>query len=356
MRRSILFVLGLALAFSVPALAQFAPPTPVPASVLCNTCQTSLSVTASSSRVAFPSTNPNYNAVTLYNAGTKDAYVVQGDVTAVATTSGIRIPAGVPVTIWTSGTYLAGITGGSDTTTLYIYQSNGQIGFVPPGGASAPIPPTTITANQGTQNAGGAASWWVQIYNALTGVKGADGSTIASSSNPLPSNVINGLQGATLPSSTLTLTSATTAYTAGQLIANSATAGSVVVPSFSIANSGGYAAVGRFEISTNDATSTAWGGQTISLDLWDAAPTFTNGDRAAFLPATGVGHHIALFTCVMNPEYGDGAYASCYPNVGSFVILHPSSGTAIYWSLTAQTGSGVTGASEVWTVKAELLN
>jgi hypothetical protein len=33
-----------------------------------------------------------------------------------------------------------------------------------------------------------------------------------------------------------------------------------------------------------------------------------------------------------------------------------ASGTAIYWTLNAKTGSGVTGASKVFTLTAEALN
>jgi hypothetical protein len=158
------------------------------------------------------------------------------------------------------------------------------------------------------------------------------------------------------PSSTLTLTSTTTAYTAGQLIANNATAGSITVPSFAIANSGGGVSISRLRLSTNDSTSTAWGGQTIQVDLWSAAPTFTNGDRGTWSPATGTGSHLATFSCTMSTEYGDGAYASCAPAVGSQVLIQLASGTAIYWTLQAVSGSGVTGASKVFTLVAEDLN
>ena len=160
----------------------------------------------------------------------------------------------------------------------------------------------------------------------------------------------------TNPTSTLTLTSATTAYTAGQLIASSATAGSVVVPSFAIANSAGAGAILRLRLTTNDATSTAWGGQTVQIDLWSAAPTFTNGDRAAFLPATGTAGHLASHSCIVSAEYGDGAYREGSPNVGSFALPKLASGTTIYWSAIATTGSGVTGASKVWTLTAEVMN
>ncbi len=161
---------------------------------------------------------------------------------------------------------------------------------------------------------------------------------------------------ATNPTSTLTLPATTTAYSAGQLIANNATAASVTVPSFAIANGGGGAIISRLRLSTNDVTSTAWGGHTIQVDLWSAAPTWTNGDRGAWSPATGTANHLGAFTCVMSAEYGDGAYAECAPAVGNVAVPKLASGAAIFWSLESVDGSGVTGTSKVFTLAAELLN
>jgi hypothetical protein len=158
------------------------------------------------------------------------------------------------------------------------------------------------------------------------------------------------------PTSTLTLPSATTAYSAGQLIANSATAASVVDPSFSIGTAAGGAIIPRVRLATNDATSTAWGGVSIQVDLWTAAPTWTNGDRAAWSPATGTGSHLGAYSCTMSAEYGDGAYAECAANVGSASTPKLASGAAIYWSLQAVSASGVTGASKTFTLTPEILN
>lgn len=163
-------------------------------------------------------------------------------------------------------------------------------------------------------------------------------------------------QSLTNPTSTLTLTATTTAYTAGQLIANNATAGSVTNSSFAIANTAGGVYIPRLRLSTNDATSTAWGGQTIQVDLWSASPTWTNGDRAAWSPATGTGAHLATYSCVMSAEYGDGAYAECGVSPGNLATVRLASGTTVYWSLQAKTGSGITGASKVFTLTAELSN
>lgn len=157
--------------------------------------------------------------------------------------------------------------------------------------------------------------------------------------------------------SSFTMTSSTTAYTAGQLIANSATAGNVVVPSFSLQNiTGPYTAITRGRLQINDSTSTAWGGQTITIDLWSAAPTFTNGDRGAYSPATGTANHLGSLTCVMSAEYGDGVYSECSVATGNFISLGLGSSTPIYWSATATSGSGVTGASKTISFTPEIVN
>ena len=130
----------------------------------------------------------------------------------------------------------------------------------------------------------------------------------------------------TNPSLNFTLPATTTAYTAGQLIANSATAGSVVVPSFLIATAGGGAAITRLRIQTNDTTSTAWGNQTVQVDLWTAPPTWTNGDRGTWSPATGTGSHLGTYVCVMSPEFGDGAYAECSISIGNFANVETGVG------------------------------
>ncbi len=163
--------------------------------------------------------------------------------------------------------------------------------------------------------------------------------------------------------STLTLPATTTAYSAGQLIASSATAGSVANPSFTLTNQlSNGSAIPRLRLSTNDTTSTAWGAQTVQVDLWlgsvaiPAGVTWTNGDRGAWSPATGTGNHLGSYTCSMSAEFGDGAYAECSPNVGTAAFVKVPSNTPIYWSLDAITGSGVTGASKVFTLTPEIAN
>jgi hypothetical protein len=164
---------GMLLVVFAATYAHAAPPTPVPVSVLCDTCYAPLSVTyTASTRVALPSANPSYNAITIWNTGSKDAYFKQGDVTVAATTSSLPIPAGRQITVWASGTYIAAITGSTDATTLKIYQSNGPIdlaavgpqGGGTPGGAaggdlSGTYPaPSVVSYNGGTPFGSAAAA------------------------------------------------------------------------------------------------------------------------------------------------------------------------------------------------------
>ena len=189
----------------------------------------------------------------------------------------------------------------------------------------------------------------------------AQDSTTVAGSTSLPSgtNTIGAValsNTITNPTSTLTMTTSTAAYTANQLIANSAAAGSVGVPSFAIATAGGGAIIPRVRLRSNDTTGTAWGGQTIQVDLWTAAPTFVNGDRGAWQIATGSANHIGSYTCGTSPVQGDGVFSECLPQVGSYSAVRLASGTNVFWTLQTLTGSGTTGASNVWTLTAEVLN
>jgi hypothetical protein len=223
--------------------------------------------------------------------------------------------------------------------------------------------PSHVTNWPGTQPVSMAFGQAVDGWNATEGAK-AD-SAYAGSGAASVVALLKGLYGelaspltsggAANPQGALTLPSATTAYSAGSLIANSATAASVVDPSFSIPSAAGAASIPRVRLSTNDATSTAWGSATIQVDLWTAAPTWTNGDRAAWSPATGTASHLATYVCYMSAEFGDGAYAECAPTPGGIApLLRLASGQTIYWSLEAVSGSGVTGASKAFTLTAEL--
>jgi hypothetical protein len=135
--------------------------------------------------------------------------------------------------------------------------------------------------------------------------------------------------------STMTLTSTTTAYTAGQLVANNGTAGSITNPSFSMPSAGG--AIPRLRLYSDD-TGTGWQGATVQVDLWSSSPTWANGDHGTWKPATGTAAHLASYSCTFpSAVWGDGLATECSINQGNYASVIA---TTIYWSVEVTTASG----------------
>jgi hypothetical protein len=157
----------------------------------------------------------------------------------------------------------------------------------------------------------------------------------------------------TNPTSTLTRPANTTAYAANQLIASSTTAASVVVPSFAIAISAGGAINARLRLRTN--AMSGWGGVNLSINLWSAAPTYTNGDGGAYAPATGSAAWLANFLIPSLQQVGDGAIGSGSLTSANEMAIKLGSGTLIFWDL--QILSAATPVSgQTFTLTAEVLN
>lgn len=239
-------------------------------------------------------------------------------------------------------------TAGSPSTDVISVQGVASGTPVPISAASLPLPALAATSTKqsdGTQKS--------QVVDGSGNVQPsgdvAARAIFTQQATPNTASVTN-------PTSTLTLSVTTTAYGIAALIANSATAGSVVVPSFAIANSAGGVRLVALKLTSNDSTSTAWGAQTIQIDLWSTAPTFTNGDRGAYAVATGTAGYLGSFTGVMSPVAGDGVYAVFAPTAGNELLIKLASGTSVFWTMQALTGSGVTGASKVFTLTADIAN
>lgn len=78
-------------------------------------------------------------------------------------------------------------------------------------------------------------------------------------------------------SATFTRPSDTTAYTSGDLVANSTTAGSVIPLNWNLGNAGGYLMHSRLEKTDASDVSNA----TFTLHLFGSSPTVANGDNGA---------------------------------------------------------------------------
>lgn len=163
------------------------------------------------------------------------------------------------------------------------------------------------------------------------------------------------------PSSTLTRPNNATAYVQNQLIASNTTAGSIVVPSIIIPRDDARSvSITRGRIFTNKVLATLQ----LHVDLWSAAPTFTNGDGGAYAVATGWANWIGHLTSAAADVYsasGDGTMlaltpGSTYAAAGSIPLISDHSpGGKIFWTLREIDATGFTpSALEIFTLTLEL--
>ncbi len=160
------------------------------------------------------------------------------------------------------------------------------------------------------------------------------------------------------------LTSGTaTSLSTGQLIASSATAGSIVVPTVTVAAGNGASALIPKAILWTSATS-GWSGGTVNIELYSVAPTFTNGDGGTYAVATGSAAYLGTMSCTFGATYGsatigqagDGAYAECVPYQGTVMAPHTASGVkTVYWAMYAtSTLTKASGATFTFTPMSSL--
>jgi len=163
----------------------------------------------------------------------------------------------------------------------------------------------------------------------------------------------------TAPSAQIALTSVTTAYTAGWVIANSATAASVTIPYFAVNVANSTVGIPYGRLVSDDPLSTAWATQTVQVDLWNTAPVYAtaHADRATFSLTSGAQTHEATFTCLFGAIQTDGAVsAECTPNSGATYFPTADASAHLYVTMIASTGSGVVTASKHLTFIPKVIN
>lgn len=367
----LLAVVALLVTAALPAYAA-GPPEPLPVSVIVG--QVNLSVTSTSSRVAFSSTAPTANAVTIYNAGAKDAFYKMGTSSVTALTTDKRIPAGTWISDWISSTYIAAISSGSDTTTLRIYQANGPINFGTIGAEAG----GTVSVTQGTSpwvtadaaaeaslssidtklSSQATAAAQTTAQTSLTAIAGSTAAsataaaqttanaslaTIATNTTAgtagTPATQVQTVQGPTsggtpvpvssvfiTPSSTTTRPNDNAPYVAFDTVCASTTAGSCVPFTWTgLRTAGATAWVFKANLQTSD---TALISTTFVIHLYGATPTSSVGDNATFLTTTS--SHFCDITITMNSyAFTDSVQGSGIPNNSNACMFNPPSGTTM---------------------------
>ena len=148
----------------------------------------------------------------------------------------------------------------------------------------------------------------------------------------------------------------TTAYAAGDLVANSTTAGSVVPMSFPLGgnNNPGMTRITRARLfKTNTAVSNA----NFRLHLYEASPTVANGDNGAYTTNKGA-NYLGFInidaTTTPGAKFNDGAAGQGAAAAGSELLIRCQTGTTIYGLLEAL-AAYTPGNAEVFTVTLESL-
>jgi hypothetical protein len=163
---------------------------------------------------------------------------------------------------------------------------------------------------------------------------------------------------AIVPSSTGTAVTAELNYKPNDLIGSAAVAGSVVVPSFSIASAAGGAILPRIRIRTSVPSN--WQGVNLSINLWSGGangttpPTYTNGDAQPYAVAAGSANWLGNFLVTLM-QFGDGAVGAGQLTGANEMALKLASGTTVYWDLQILTYVAPA-ASQTFTLIPELLN
>ena len=126
----------------------------------------------------------------------------------------------------------------------------------------------------------------------------------------------------------------TTAYAAGDLVANSTTSGSVVPLSFTnvVRTAGDCVRIERVRI---EKSGTSLTNASFRFHLFEASPTPTVGDNGVFnnagaLATNNVLNHAGSFPVTMTWSGSDGAMGIGVPTTGAGATASPTSGTTLY--------------------------
>lgn len=155
------------------------------------------------------------------------------------------------------------------------------------------------------------------------------------------------------PLATFTRPVGTTPYAAGQLVANSATAGSVVPLLFNVGNT---FPVAQFRLTRIRLfkSGTSVTNATFRLHLYENLPVCTNGDGGTWL-TDNAAHWLGNIDVPSMLAFSDGAAGTGSATAGSEMLIRTYQGAKIY-GLLAALGAYTPASSEVFTAVMEELD
>ena len=157
-------------------------------------------------------------------------------------------------------------------------------------------------------------------------------------------------QAAVITSNTITRPADVLAYTSGDLVANSITAGSVTpfsfaeaVPSFS-----GVSRISRIRLRKSGTSLT---GATFRVHLYRSTVALSNGDNGAWL--TPIANYIGAVELTTDRAFTDGAEGAGIPLIGTSITYTIPTGTTLFALLEAR-GAYTPISGETFTLLAEV--
>ncbi len=144
-----------------------------------------------------------------------------------------------------------------------------------------------------------------------------------------------------------------TAYAAAELVANSATAASVVPLLFTdtVRDNSGWGMIRKARIAKSTTTTTA---ATFKLHLYTASPTVANGDNGAW--STTISGYLGAISVATDRAFTNGAVGDGVPTIGTEINYRINGGTTLLYGLLEVTAAYAPGALETFTVTLEVLS
>lgn len=154
-----------------------------------------------------------------------------------------------------------------------------------------------------------------------------------------------------LASCTFTRPANTTAYSSGDLVANSVTAGSVVPCSLTLAQSvNRYVTISRVAVAFNDTTLT---NASFRVHLYNTCTiTAANGDNGAW-STNKVANWVGAADVTVATAFTDGAKGVGIPNTGTQVMTAPTTGARTICALLEARAGYTPTSAEVFTISVE---
>lgn len=151
------------------------------------------------------------------------------------------------------------------------------------------------------------------------------------------------------PSASFARPADTTAYAAGDLVANSVTAGSVVPLAIAVARAnGGTGRLIRARVAKSGTSLTA---ASFRVHLYRTAPTVANGDNGAWL--TTIAGYLGAFDVTMDRAFSDGAMGIGAPLTGAVISFVADAGVTALYALIEARAAYTPVSGETFTVTLE---